>query len=108
MDANAFILVNPNVKIKTRIQEHIGEVTKLYAKNILITDHSQTTNTPPSQPSQTQSEAQSTSSFVTQEEISSMDSIDDTKPLWVVINNNAFNTPPPLSTKNATTKSNAT
>jgi hypothetical protein len=32
--------------VKTHIQEHIGEVTKLYAKNILVTNHSQTT-TPP-------------------------------------------------------------
>ncbi len=67
--------------VKTRIQEHIGEVTKLYAKNILITNHSQTT-TPPSQTSQTQSKAQSTSSIATQEEISSLDSVDSTPPLW--------------------------
>jgi hypothetical protein len=42
--------------VKTCIQEHIGEVTKLYAKNILVTNCSQM-STPPSQPSQMQSEA---------------------------------------------------
>jgi hypothetical protein len=33
--------------VKTHIQGHISEMTKLYAKNILITNRSQTTTTPP-------------------------------------------------------------
>ncbi len=80
--------------VKTHIQEHIGKVTKPYAKNILVTNHSQTTNTPPSQPSQTQSKVWLTSSIVTQEKILSLDSIDGTPPLCVVINNTTTNTPP--------------
>ncbi len=80
--------------VKTHIQEHIGEVTKLYAKNIVATNRSQMT-TPPSRPSQTQSEARSTSSLAIQEETSSLDSVEGTAPLCVVINNTATNTPPP-------------
>jgi hypothetical protein len=79
--------------VRTCIQEHICEVTKLYAKNILATNCCQTT-TPPSHPSQTQSKAQSTSSLGTQEETSSLDSVDGTPPLYIVINDTATNTPP--------------
>ncbi len=76
--------------VKTRIQEHIGEVTKPYAKNILLL-------TAPKQPppQQTQSKARSTSSLGTKEETSSLDSVDGTPPLCVVINNIPTNTPPP-------------
>jgi hypothetical protein len=51
--------------VKMRIQEHIGEVTKLYPKNILATNHRSQTTTPSPQPSQTQSVTPSTPSLGT-------------------------------------------
>ena len=38
--------------IKTRIQEHIGEVTKLYNKNVLLPNSASQSSTPPTAPSQ--------------------------------------------------------
>jgi hypothetical protein len=72
--------------IKTRVQEHIGEVTKLYAKNILTTNHSQKST--PSHPSQTQSTMCSNPfSLKMQQNTPSPGSTKNTPPLCVVINN---------------------
>ncbi len=81
---NCFYIGKSQGYVKKRFQEHIGEVTKLYAKNIIATNHSPMT-IPPSHHSQTQSEARSTSSLGTQEETSSLDSVDSTPPLCIVI-----------------------
>ncbi len=104
---NFFYIGKSQRYVKTRIQEHIGEVTKLYAKNILATNHRSQTTTPPPHPSQTQSEARSTSSLKTQQETSSLDSFEGTLPISVVINNTAT-TAPPNRHRHAPTKLNAT
>jgi hypothetical protein len=71
---------------KTRVQEHIGEVTKLCAKNILTTNRSQ--KSPPPQPSQTQSTTCSNPfSLEMQQTTPSPGSSKNTPLLCVVINN---------------------
>lgn len=53
--------------IKTRIQEHIGEVTKLYNKNVLLPNSASQSSTPPTAPSQhSTSTRSSTISLATQ------------------------------------------
>jgi hypothetical protein len=79
--------------VKMHIQEHLGEVTKLCAKNILATNHCSQTTTPSPHTLQTQSVAQSSSSLRTQEETSGLDSVKGTPPICVVINNTATTTP---------------
>ncbi len=93
--------------IKTCVQEHIGEVTKLYAKNILTTNRSQKSSPPP-QSSQTQSTTCSNPfSLEMQQTTSSPGSSKKTPPLCVVIdnqsdtssiNNPVVGEPPPILT----------
>jgi hypothetical protein len=53
-NCNCFYIGKSQRYIKTCVQEHIGEVAKLHAKNILTINHSQKSSPPP-QSSQTQS-----------------------------------------------------
>ncbi len=46
-DCKCFYIGKAQRYVKTRIQEHIGGVIKLYAKNILATSHRSQTTTPP-------------------------------------------------------------
>jgi hypothetical protein len=66
--------------VKMRVQEHIGEATKIYSKHVLLTNRNQTT-TPPSPSSQTSSSCLALLSWPAL----SYDSI-VSQPLCVVIN----------------------
>jgi hypothetical protein len=86
-NCNCFYIGKSQCYIKTRVQEHIGEVTKLYAMNILTTNRSQKSS-PPHQSSQTQSTMCSNPfSLKIQQTTLSPGSNKNTPPLCVVIDN---------------------
>ncbi len=65
-NCNCFYMGKPHQYIKTRVQEHIGEVTKLYHKSILLPNR--TTTIPPLTHSQNSSTCSSTMSLATQQQ----------------------------------------
>jgi hypothetical protein len=81
-NCNCFYIGKSQRYIKMRIQEHIGEVTKLYNKHILLPN--QTTITPPPIQSQGSTNCLSTMSLVTQSRTSYQD-LPQTNPMCVVI-----------------------
>ncbi len=105
-NCNCFYIRKSQRYIKTRIQEHTGEVTKLYSKSILLINRHQTTTTLPSSPSQTskresalisQPPSPSLHTSTSSSALLSQPAQSDDNPLCIVINPPAHNHPTDLS-----------
>jgi hypothetical protein len=105
-NCNCFYIGKSQRYVKTQIQEHIGEVTKLYSKSILLTNHQQTTTTLPSSPSQTsksgsalisQPPSPSSHTSTSSSALLSQPAQSDNNPLCIVIYPPAHNHPTGLS-----------